>query len=159
MGVLISPTPWTNPYVGPLVSGSSLNIEGGTFDLWDGLPNVFSVFSTTGTNLVFVPARTWQIGVLASSVDVTVSLANARNLTIEIRDQALNVIGGDILLGVVGTQTFNFPIIGQVADLREVKIISSGSYSAGDSVDNIVVNTTAITSEFWTDFVKSYEIP
>jgi len=107
-----------------------------------------------------IPDRTWQIGIVPLSVDVTVTFASALELTIEIYNSNSDTVGYAVFPGVVGTQTFNFSVVGMAGELEQISLRVNGSYAAGDSVDNIVVNVGPPNiSEFWTDFVNSYEIP
>lgn len=102
----------------------------------------------------------WQIGVIASEVQVTFTCVSARTVEILIYDTGSVLIGGDTFVVAPGTHTVSVPIVSQTADIAAMSFSLGGMHEAGDSVDSAtVVGGSPPVSDFWTSFTKSYEIP
>jgi hypothetical protein len=142
--------PWTNPWAGNL--SKVINQTVGGFDYY--------LASDTTYIATYEPFlfHTWQIGLLAAEVKVYLTLAVGNTVTVIIDDDN-GVIGGDVLVLGAGSHVLTFPIVGQTADLSKITLQIPGADDL-DVVTNIeVIPGVPTLSEFWTDFVKSYEIP
>jgi hypothetical protein len=139
--------PWVDPFPGSISTSVPLNIGGTDYYLGDSE----TYFTASG--------ETWQIGVIASEVVVYLTLAVGNTVTIIIDDANNTTIGGDVFVLGVGAHVLSCPIVGQTADLVQTTI-AIPSAAATDTVTNIeVLSATPNLSDFWTDFVKSYEVP
>jgi hypothetical protein len=139
--------PWVDPFPGSISKSVPLNISGTDYYLGDSE----TYFITSG--------QVWQIGVLASEIVVYLTLAVGNTITVTIFDENATTIGGDVFVLGAGAHVLSCPIFGQTADLAQTTV-SIPSADASDAVtDVVVVTATPNISDFWTDFVKSYEVP
>lgn len=136
--------PWDNPWLGPVSTGS-----GGLGDE--------ETYITVATGS---PAG-WQVGVVASNITIYLTLDSARTVTVYIDDNLANTVGGDVFVLGAGPQVLSCDIVSQPGDLAQITLaIPGGNWMTPDTLTDIVVTTgVAPVSDFWTSFVKSYEIP
>ncbi len=136
--------PWDNPWLGPVSTGS-----GGLGDE--------ETYITVATGS---PAG-WQVGVVASNITIYLTLDSARTVTVYIDDNLANTVGGDVFVLGAGPQVLSCDIVSQPGDLAQITLaIPGGNWVTPDTLTDIVVTTgVAPVSDFWTSFVKSYEIP
>ena len=135
--------PWDNPWLGPVITE-----DGGLGD------NNTYILASTGT-----PSG-WEVGVVASNIAIYLTLATPRTVSIEISDNLANTVGGNVFVLGAGAQVLSCDIVSQPGDLAQVTITMTSDWMNPDTLTDIVVTAgSAPTSEFWTSFVKSYEIP
>jgi hypothetical protein len=142
---------WDNPWLSPVNAG-------------DPDPRTFNGLGATTVNTG--PSATppdWQIGVIASEIQVSFTCASARTVEILLYEADP---GGDVLIAgntfpvAAGSHTVSLPIATQTYDLVGYTFSFGGPEEAGDSLDGtVVIAGSPPVSDFWTDFVKSYEVP
>ena len=142
---------WDNPWLTPV-----LGTDPDPRDFFGGV-----VIFSTGPSAV---PPDWQIGVIASELQVTFTCVSARTVEVLIyeEDQGFGnvLIGGDTFVVAPGTHTVSVPIVSQTYDLAFFTFSFVEGHEAADSFDSATVITgSPPVSEFWTSFVKSYEIP
>ena len=102
----------------------------------------------------------WEVGIVASNITIYLTLATPRTVTIEISDNLSNIVGGDVFVLGDGAQVLSCDIVSQPGDLFQITMSMTGDQMDPDTLTDIVVTAGAApTSEFWTSFTKSYEIP
>ena len=135
--------PWDNPWLGPVITE-----DGGLGD-----DNTY-IMASTGT-----PSG-WEVGVVASNITIYLTLATPRTVTIEISDNLSNIVGGDVFVLGDGAQVLSCDIVSQPGDLFQITMSMTSDWMNPDTLTDIVVTAGAApTSDFWTSFTKSYEIP
>jgi len=135
--------PWDNPWLGPVSTGA-----GGLGD--EETYIIASMGAPSG----------WEVGVVASNITIYLTLATPRTVTVAISDNLANIVGGDVFVLGAGMQVLSCDIVSQPGDLAQVTITMTSDWMDPDTLTNIVVTVGAApTSEFWTSFTKSYEIP
>ncbi len=138
---------WDNPWLTPV-----LGTDPDPRDFVGGV-----VIFSTGP---YASPPDWQIGVIASEVQVTFTCVSARTVEILVYETGGVLIGGDTFVVSPGTHTVSVPIVSQAADLGYFSFSLGGMEEDDDSVDSAtVVGGSPPASEFWTSFTKSYEIP
>lgn len=109
------------------------------------------------------PLPTWQQGLVATSVRVTISDVNSGQgpflVTASVFDNAptINMLATESIMMVdASDMIFNLAISSNQYDLDRVTVYAPpGMYFPG----RVFVEVFTNVSDFWTDFVKSYEIP
>lgn len=142
---------WDNPWLSPVNAG-------------DPDPRTFDGFGNTTVSAGpdSVPPD-WQVGVTASAIEVSFTCVSARTVEILLYE---NDPGGSVLIAgnvfpvAAGSHTVSLPIVSQTYDLQYYSFSFGGAEEAGDSIDGtVVIVGSPPVSDFWTSFVKSYEIP
>ncbi len=143
---------WDNPWLSPVNAG-------------DPSPRTFdgTGYTTVTVGIDTVPPD-WQIGVIASEIQVSFTCVSARTVEILVYENDPDaggvLIAGDVFPVSAGSHTVSIPVVSQTYDLERYSFSFGGPEEAGDSLDGTVVVTgPTLLPEFWTSFTKSYEIP
>lgn len=140
--------PWDNPWGAPVLWSDS---PPRAFN-FAGLANVSAGASAVPYN--------WWVGVRPIQIDVSITCAGARTIQVLVYQTLSVLIGGDTFVLAPGTHSLAVPIVGQTADLAQITVGFGSAVVSGDSLNSVsLVLTPPVYSEFWTSFIKSYEIP
>lgn len=140
--------PWDNPWGAPV--------------LWNDYPPRAFNFAGLGNISLgsgAVPSN-WWVGVRASHVYVSITCAGARTVQALVYQALGGLIGGNTFVLAPGTHLLDVPIVGQTGDFSNLTVDFGSALVSGDSLNSVSLTIAPpVYSEFWTSFIKSYEIP